>query len=59
MSADKRKMGLLERADGLATTQARFTEEQGIRLYARTPVAGLKQFVTTLWSKTSPYRDNW
>ncbi len=40
MSADKRKMGLLERADGLATTQARFTEEQGIRLYGENPGGG-------------------
>src|SRR6266436_4306070 len=40
MSADKRKMGLLERADGLATTQARFTKEQGIRLYGENPGGG-------------------
>ncbi len=40
MSDDKKKMGLLERADGLATTQADFTEEQGIRLYGGTEEHG-------------------
>ncbi|HEX5709588.1 MAG TPA: aconitase family protein [Pyrinomonadaceae bacterium] len=40
MSDDKKKMGLLERADGLATTQASFTEEQGIRLYGGTEERG-------------------
>jgi 3-isopropylmalate/(R)-2-methylmalate dehydratase large subunit len=40
MSDEKRKMGLLERADGLATTQADFTEEQGIRLYGESPDGG-------------------
>ncbi|HEY0547260.1 MAG TPA: aconitase family protein [Pyrinomonadaceae bacterium] len=40
MSEDKRKMGLLERADGLAVTQASFTEEQGIRLYGENPEGG-------------------
>ncbi|MBV9958711.1 MAG: 3-isopropylmalate dehydratase, partial [Acidobacteria bacterium] len=40
MSDDKRKMGLLERADGLAVTQADFTEEQGIRLYGENPEGG-------------------
>ncbi len=40
MSADKRKMGLLERADGLAVTQAAFTEEQGIRLYGENADGG-------------------
>src|SRR5437763_12384677 len=40
MSEDKRKMGLLERADGLAVTQAAFTEEQGIRLYSGTEEKG-------------------
>jgi 3-isopropylmalate/(R)-2-methylmalate dehydratase large subunit len=40
MSEDKRKMGLLERADGLAVTQASFTEEQGIRLYGESPEGG-------------------
>jgi 3-isopropylmalate/(R)-2-methylmalate dehydratase large subunit len=40
MSEDKRKMGLLERADGLAVTQAAFTEEQGIRLYSGTEERG-------------------
>ncbi|HEV3471249.1 MAG TPA: aconitase family protein [Pyrinomonadaceae bacterium] len=40
MSEDKKKMGLLERADGLAVTQGRFTEEQGIRLYGGTEERG-------------------
>jgi 3-isopropylmalate/(R)-2-methylmalate dehydratase large subunit len=40
MSEEKRKMGLLERADGLAVTQASFTEEQGIRLYGESPEGG-------------------
>lgn len=40
MPEEKRKMGLLERADGLATTQGRFTEEQGIRLYGESPDGG-------------------
>jgi 3-isopropylmalate/(R)-2-methylmalate dehydratase large subunit len=40
MSEEKRKMGLLERADGLAITQGRFAEEQGIRLYGESPEGG-------------------
>src|SRR5918912_901013 len=40
MSEDKRKMGLLDRANGLATTQASFTDEQGIRLYGGTEERG-------------------
>ncbi len=40
MSDDKRKMGLLERADGLAVTQADFTEHQGIKLYGENPDGG-------------------
>ena len=40
MSDEKRKMGLLERADGLAVTQASFTTEQGIRLYGENPEGG-------------------
>jgi 3-isopropylmalate/(R)-2-methylmalate dehydratase large subunit len=40
MSDEKRKMGLLERADGLAVTQANFTDEQGIRLYGGTEERG-------------------
>lgn len=40
MPEEKRKMGLLERADGLAVTQARFTDEQGIRLYGESPDGG-------------------
>jgi 3-isopropylmalate/(R)-2-methylmalate dehydratase large subunit len=40
MSEDKRKMGLLDRANGLAVTQASFTDEQGIRLYGGTEERG-------------------
>jgi 3-isopropylmalate/(R)-2-methylmalate dehydratase large subunit len=40
MSDEKRKMGLLERADGLAVTQAEFTDEQGIRLYGESADGG-------------------
>ncbi len=40
MSDEKRKMGLLERADGLAVTQANFTAEQGIRLYGEAAEGG-------------------
>jgi 3-isopropylmalate/(R)-2-methylmalate dehydratase large subunit len=40
MPDEKKKMGLLERADGLATTQGRFAEEQGIRLYGESPEGG-------------------
>jgi 3-isopropylmalate/(R)-2-methylmalate dehydratase large subunit len=40
MTEDKRKMGLLDRANGLATTQASFTEEQNIKLYGENPEGG-------------------
>ncbi|MDQ1611914.1 MAG: 3-isopropylmalate/(R)-2-methylmalate dehydratase large subunit [Pyrinomonadaceae bacterium] len=40
MSDDKKKMGLLERADGLAVTQEDFTREQGIKLYSGTEAQG-------------------
>jgi 3-isopropylmalate/(R)-2-methylmalate dehydratase large subunit len=40
MPEEKRKMGLLERANGLATTQESFTTEQGIRLYGGTEERG-------------------
>ena len=40
MPEEKRKMGLLERADGLAITQAAFTEQQGIKLYSGTEERG-------------------
>jgi 3-isopropylmalate/(R)-2-methylmalate dehydratase large subunit len=40
MSPKHREMGLLEKADGLATTQAEFTTKQGIRLYAENPEGG-------------------
>lgn len=40
MSPKHREMGLLEKADGLATTQADFTAKQGIRLYGENPQGG-------------------
>src|SRR5437763_15602014 len=40
MSEDKRKLGLLDRANGLATTQESFTDEQGIKLYGGTEEHG-------------------
>jgi 3-isopropylmalate/(R)-2-methylmalate dehydratase large subunit len=40
MSPKHREMGLLERADGLATTQESFTEKQGIKLYGENPEGG-------------------
>ncbi len=40
MSEEKRRMGLLERADGLAVTQENFTTEQGIKLYSGTEEKG-------------------
>ena len=40
MSPKHREMGLLERAEGLATTQEHFTSQQNIRLYRSTPEGG-------------------
>ena len=40
MSPKHREMGLLERADGLATTQESFTKSQGIKLYGENPEGG-------------------
>ena len=40
MSPKHREMGLLEKADGLATTQESFTEKQGIKLYGENPEGG-------------------
>ncbi|MDQ6651445.1 MAG: aconitase family protein [Acidobacteriota bacterium] len=40
MSPKHREMGLLERADGLATTQENFTTRQGIRLYGESSEGG-------------------
>jgi 3-isopropylmalate/(R)-2-methylmalate dehydratase large subunit len=40
MSEKHRQMGLLERAESLATTQARFTAEQGLKLYGENPAGG-------------------
>src|SRR5215204_1756259 len=40
MSPKHREMGLLEKAEGLATTQQSFTEDQKIRLYGESPEGG-------------------
>jgi 3-isopropylmalate/(R)-2-methylmalate dehydratase large subunit len=40
MSPKHREMGLLEKADGLATTQESFTKSQGIKLYGENPEGG-------------------
>jgi 3-isopropylmalate/(R)-2-methylmalate dehydratase large subunit len=40
MSPKHREMGLLEKAEGLATTQQDFTARQGIRLYGENPEGG-------------------
>ncbi len=40
MSPKHREMGLLEKAEGLATTQEDFTTKQGIRLYGENPDGG-------------------
>jgi 3-isopropylmalate/(R)-2-methylmalate dehydratase large subunit len=40
MSPKHREMGLLERAEGLATTQEDFTTKQGIKLYGENPEGG-------------------
>jgi 3-isopropylmalate/(R)-2-methylmalate dehydratase large subunit len=40
MSPKHREMGLLEKADGLATTQETFTTSQGIKLYGENPEGG-------------------
>ena len=40
MSPKHREMGLLEKADGLATTQESFTSSQGIKLYGENPEGG-------------------
>src|SRR6266850_1955208 len=40
MSPKHREMGLLEKADGLATTQEDFTTRQGIKLYGENPDGG-------------------
>ena len=40
MSPKHREMGLLEKAEGLATTQESFTENQGIKLYGENPEGG-------------------
>lgn len=40
MSPKHREMGLLEKAEGLATTQQSFTAQQNIRLYGENPEGG-------------------
>ncbi|HET8782038.1 MAG TPA: aconitase family protein [Pyrinomonadaceae bacterium] len=40
MSTKHREMGLLEKAEGLATTQESFTSEQKIKLYGENPEGG-------------------
>ena len=40
MSPKHRQMGLLEKAEGLATTQETFTSQQKIRLYGESPEGG-------------------
>ena len=40
MSPKHREMGLLEKAEGLATTQQSFTQQQNIRLYGENPNGG-------------------
>src|SRR5829696_2544605 len=40
MSPKHREMGLLEKANGLATTQQSFTAQQNIRLYGESPEGG-------------------
>ncbi|HEU4766483.1 MAG TPA: aconitase family protein [Pyrinomonadaceae bacterium] len=40
MSTKHREMGLLERAEGLATTQEGFTSQQNIKLYGENPEGG-------------------
>ncbi len=40
MSPKHREMGLLEKAEGLATTQEGFTAKQGIKLYGENPDGG-------------------
>jgi len=40
ISPKHREMGLLEKAEGLATTQESFTEKQGIKLYGENPEGG-------------------
>lgn len=40
MSPKHREMGLLERAEGLATTQESFTTKQNIKLYGESPEGG-------------------
>ena len=40
MSTEKREMGLLEKADGLATTQQDFSTRHGLKLYGEAPSGG-------------------
>src|SRR5690606_35518440 len=40
MAPEKRAMGLLEHADGLATTQEKFAQKHGLKLYGEVPQGG-------------------
>lgn len=40
MSTEKREMGLLDKADGLATTQQDFSTRHGLKLYGEAPSGG-------------------
>ncbi len=40
MSEEKRKLGLMEHADGLATTQASFSKKHGLKLYGESDRGG-------------------
>jgi len=53
MSTKHREMGLLERADGLATTQESFTKSQGIKLYGENPEGGSEAICITRSLKIS------
>ncbi len=53
MSPKHREMGLLEKAEGLATTQQSFTTQQDIRLYGEVRKVARKPSATTRSSKIS------
>ncbi|MEM7608773.1 MAG: aconitase family protein [Myxococcota bacterium] len=40
MAPEKREMGLLEKADGLAVTQESFSKKHGLKLYGEAPAGG-------------------
>ena len=59
MSPKHREMGLLEKADGLATTQEILRRVKTSSCTARTRKVARKQFATTLWSKIWRFPDKW